>query len=110
MAVQDRPALRVRAGSFLLLARATVPSSPTRLGVVASRRIGGAVVRNRAKRLLRELFRRHRHALPPGLDLVLIAHASIAGRSLADLERELARTRRDLARLASGVAPGGAQR
>jgi ribonuclease P protein component len=109
VAVQDGPALRVRAGSFLLLARQAGDGAPTRLGVVASRRIGGAVVRNRAKRLLRELFRLHRSELPAGLDLVVVAHGSIAGRRLADLERELGRVRRDLARL-SAVAPHGRRR
>lgn len=104
MAVQDGPALRVRAGSFLLLGVPRSPPAPTRLGIVASRRVGNAVARNRAKRLLREVFRLHRHELPDGLDLVAIAHASIAGKRLADLERDLGRARRDLARFAAAVA------
>ncbi len=43
-----------------------------RLGISASRRLGGAVVRNRWKRLLREAFRLSRPQLPPGVDLVVI--------------------------------------
>jgi ribonuclease P protein component len=43
-----------------------------RLGISASRRLGGAVVRNRWKRLLREAFRLTRHQLPQGVDLVVI--------------------------------------
>ena len=43
-----------------------------RLGISASRRIGGAVVRNRWKRLLREAFRRTRLQLPAGIDLIVI--------------------------------------
>ena len=44
-----------------------------RLGVVASKRLGNAVARNRAKRRLRALFRLHQEALPEACDLVLIA-------------------------------------
>jgi ribonuclease P protein component len=43
-----------------------------RLGASVSRKVGGAVVRNRWKRLLREAFRLGREELPAGLDLVVI--------------------------------------
>lgn len=42
-----------------------------RLGLSVSRKVGGAVVRNRWKRLLREAFRLHRCELPSGVDLVV---------------------------------------
>jgi len=45
-----------------------------RLGITVSRRMGGAVQRNRWKRLMREAFRLTQHQLPP-LDLVWIARA-----------------------------------
>jgi ribonuclease P protein component len=44
----------------------------SRLGLSVSRKVGGAVVRNRWKRVLRDVFRRSRCELPPGLDLVVI--------------------------------------
>ena len=45
--------------------------SISRLGLSVSRRVGNAVVRNRWKRLIREVFRRQRTAMPAGLDLVV---------------------------------------
>lgn len=66
----------------------TAPGSPTRVGVIASRRVGGAVVRNRARRLLREVFRRHQRALAGPLDLILIARGSIVGKSFNEVERD----------------------
>lgn len=66
------------------------PGQPvSRLGVIASRRIGSAVVRNRAKRLLREVFRRHQHELIAPMDLVLVARSSIVGCACAQVEKDM---------------------
>jgi ribonuclease P protein component len=51
----------------------TGPGAATRVGVTASRKLGGAVRRNRVKRLVREAFRRHKLLFPVGLDVVFIA-------------------------------------
>lgn len=63
------------------------PATP-RVGVVVSRKVGNAVVRNRAKRYLREAFRLHQTELPPSLDLVLVARPSMARKRFADVERD----------------------
>ena len=65
-----------------------------RLGVTASRKVGGSVVRNRVKRRIREAFRAERALLPAGSDLVVIARpaaATLGGREIAANLAELLR-------------------
>ena len=62
--------------------------APPRLGVVTSRRIGGAVERSRARRLLRESFRRHQHEFTQSVELVLVARNSIVGKKFAGVEKD----------------------
>lgn len=60
---------RVRARLMTVMIRAN-DRPVSRLGIAATRKLGGAVVRNRAKRLVREVFRRAN--VPAGLDIVVI--------------------------------------
>ena len=60
--------------------------SISRLGVITTRKLGPAVVRSRARRLLRETFRLHQHDLIQPVTLVLVARSSIVGKRLADVE------------------------
>ena len=59
-----------------------------KLGVVTSKKIGGAVARSRARRLLRETFRRHQHEFAQPVELVLVARNSIAGKNFAGVEKD----------------------
>ena len=51
---------------------------PPRLGVSVGRKLGGAVERNRVKRLLRDAFWVHAPTVPPGLDFVIVARPAAA--------------------------------
>jgi ribonuclease P protein component len=57
-----------------------------RLGVAATRKLGGAVVRNRAKRLVREVFRRS--GIAPGFDIIVVPRRELLETSFAVLETE----------------------
>ena len=59
-----------------------------RVGVVTSRKIGGAVQRTRARRLLRESFRLHQHEFSRPIELILVARNSIVGKKFADVEKD----------------------
>ena len=63
----------------------------TRLGITAPARLGGAVLRNRVKRRLREVFRRHRAAIPAGWDIVLNPREAVAKVQFPRLVREILR-------------------
>ena len=63
-------------------------TSVSRVGIVTSKKIGGAVDRARARRLLRETFRLHQYDFGRPVDLVLVARNSIAGKKMAEVERD----------------------
>jgi ribonuclease P protein component len=76
----------------------TVALPPTRLGVTVTRKVGGAVLRNRIKRLVREAFRRERHLFDPGYDLVFIAKRSAADTTYGSVVSDLQALARKLKR------------
>ena len=77
-------------GSVVLyVAKRSTGAGPARAGFVVSRKVGGAVSRNRAKRLLREALRLEGRDLPDGFDLVVIARPSVAGASYHDVASDL---------------------
>lgn len=91
----SRDFARVRAegrtvrGTLLMLGSLpAVEAAAFRVGFVTSKRLGGAVVRNRVRRRLREIVRRHQGSLPSGIWLVVIARPAAARADFAALERE----------------------
>ncbi len=80
---------RIHGGLFTLwwLLREDSTDDTRRLGVVASTKaVGNAIHRNRAKRRLREIFRRHQELLPPGIDLLLVARRDLNQNSFSVAE------------------------
>jgi len=73
-------------GRFMTIFLLRNGRSISRLGVAATRKLGGAVVRNRAKRLVRDIYRRHKPG--PGLDLVVVPRREFLNVELASLEAD----------------------
>jgi ribonuclease P protein component len=79
--------LKLHSERFVLFARQN-SLGHHRLGLTVSRKIGGAVVRNRVKRLFREIFRKSTADIPPALDLVINAKRGSGSASLQELREE----------------------
>ena len=58
-----------------------------RLGISVSKKVGGSVVRNRTKRLIREAYRLNKYKLRIGYDFIFIARASIKDNSYIEVEK-----------------------
>jgi ribonuclease P protein component len=62
---------------------------PVRLGITVTRKVGGAVVRTRLKRLVREAYRRNQVRLQPGLDMVWVAKRGAANVTYRDVLEDM---------------------
>jgi ribonuclease P protein component len=79
---------RLVAGCLIGNWRRLAASGRSRLGVITARKVGSAVTRSRARRLLRESFRVHQGDLAQPVDLVLVARPSIADKTFAEVEKD----------------------
>jgi ribonuclease P protein component len=82
---------RVSTPHFTLLVSAQSRESAgatSRLGLVVARKIGGAVRRNRVKRLCRECFRLWPELIPGGVDIIVIARRGAEELGLAQVQAE----------------------
>jgi ribonuclease P protein component len=102
-----RQGARAARGTVLVEARRRNQDGPIRLGLTASKKVGGAVLRNRARRRLREAARQ---LLPElglaGVDYVLVARQQTPDASWAALLDDI---RNALIRLRADLEPGVAQ-
>ncbi len=80
---------KIHTDSFLVFVLPQTEPGATRMGVTASRKVGGAVQRNRVKRLVREAFRRHRLLFPQGLDIVFVAKKNAVDADYDQVVREI---------------------
>ena len=89
-------------GKYLVLAilmRDT--EEPTRIGIIATKRLGDAVSRNQVRRRIREIFRLNQHRIKKGFWVVTIARLSAAKAAFDELQRDWLR----LVERASILAP-----
>jgi ribonuclease P protein component len=81
-----REGRRMACGCFIANWQTLPPGSSPRLGVITAKKLGNAVVRARARRLLRETFRLHQHDLTQPVDLVLVAQRALVGKGRSVVE------------------------
>ncbi|HET6332749.1 MAG TPA: ribonuclease P protein component [Polyangiales bacterium] len=86
---------RVHTPHFVIL---LVPSATPRIGVTVGRRVGGATLRNRVKRLVREVFRLNRELFPSDCDIVLVARPGAERLDYATVKSEVERAQSALFR------------
>ena len=97
---------RVQLRHFVVIVRPRardVPQVSTRVGVTVTKKVSGAVGRNRVKRLVREVFRRNRERFPADCDVVFIARAGAETLDYATVLGEVMSAERPL--LAAAQAP-----
>jgi len=95
---------RVHTPHFVVIVSPRAGGGETRLGVTVTKRVAGAVGRNRVKRMVREVFRRHRSHFPGGCDVVIIAKSGAPLLRCDDVQAELAGLRGPLAAAANKVS------
>ena len=91
LAIQNK-GRRLNGTHLMLFARA----GTGRMGITVSRKVGGAVVRNRVKRWIRECYRRRRPEFPTEVDFVVVARPAAGDAGHAGICRELSTLARRL--------------
>ena len=74
-----------QANGYLVLYARKNRTSTNRVGITVSKKLGGAVVRNRVRRRLREVYRLHEDRFLPGYDIVVVARSRAIDASFESL-------------------------
>ncbi|GAK58896.1 ribonuclease P protein component [Candidatus Vecturithrix granuli] len=75
--------------SFLLYLDVNSMRPYRRLGITVRKKIGNAVIRNRCKRIVREVFRRNKDIFPQGADVVVVIRQDMVGKRYGDVLEEM---------------------
>ncbi|MGB2716783.1 MAG: ribonuclease P protein component [Vicinamibacterales bacterium] len=94
-------------GRYMTVLTAAAPGAHCRLGIVASKKLGGAVVRNKAKRLIREVFRNNPPSVEPAVDILVIPRRELLTANYPDIEDDFKSVCR---RVATRAIPAGPRR
>ena len=89
-------------GRYLTVLMAPTEGTRSRLGIVASKKLGGSVARNRAKRLIREVFRQHPPQASGPVDVLVIPRRELFDALFTSLEEDF----RGACRRAAARLPG----
>jgi len=85
----SKQGIRYNTQNFLIIIFSGNNEPIRRLGITVSKKVGGAVKRNRVKRLLREFFRLHKEQLPEASDILFIAKPGSAYLNYSALSKEM---------------------
>ena len=79
---------RIAVGSLVLNWKELPNNSLSRMAVITTKKLGPAIIRTRARRLLRECFRLHQHDLRAPLEMVLVARRGMLCKKLTVVESD----------------------
>ncbi|MCF0154399.1 MAG: ribonuclease P protein component [Veillonella sp.] len=76
-------------GRLCVVYRMPVAKQKTRIGFVTGKKVGCAVERNRARRLMKEVYRLHQHEIREGYSIVIVGRAGLSKADYQRAEKEL---------------------
>lgn len=74
---------------YCVIYKMPVAKKPTKMGFVTGKKVGGAVQRNRARRLMKEVYRLHQHEIREGYHVVVVGRAPLSNATYAEAERSI---------------------